>query len=415
MSLARSFTLLAFTGLAAACPGRQTPGDEDGGTGSSSTSTDSTGTGDTSSGSSSTGDELLPPPYDPLPGRPDLDARRPCGIGVHVFVDEAGGCDDHTPCYRRIQEAIDGAPGGATVWVFPGTYTRGSDAYVIDDWRYDEGRCIRSVEGPAETILEGEEKGAIVVARNAWIEGFTLRGVGRAHDSWVFDGWTMWIQGPRGYAVGNRFESNRMGQGGLYFAADDIDVDALFSGNLFRDNLAVVDGGGASLMIDIASIGEKPGRIRVENNVFIANQGTALFFFQFLYFDLPLGVTGLPAQVVNNTITGSDRGILGPFEGLSVHSNVVAGNVVDVERFDAPKAIHVGHNLFSNAPQYIGIDGNVVGDPGFVDAAAGDVRIRGDSSAQGLADPALAPAFDFDGTPRDPMNPDAGAYEVDAP
>jgi hypothetical protein len=47
----------------------------------------------------------------------------------------------------------------------------------------------------------------------------------------------------------------------------------------------------------------------------------------------------------------------------------------------------------------------------FVDAANRDLHLAVDSVAQDFGDPANTPATDIDGAPRDPVTPDAGAYE----
>ena len=52
------------------------------------------------------------------------------------------------------------------------------------------------------------------------------------------------------------------------------------------------------------------------------------------------------------------------------------------------------------------------GDPGFVDMAAGNLRLKATSVAVGAGDPAEYPATDADGDARSDGHPDAGAFEL---
>jgi len=40
----------------------------------------------------------------------------------HLWVDDDSGCGGHSPCFSSIQQAVDAASAGATIWIRPGSY-----------------------------------------------------------------------------------------------------------------------------------------------------------------------------------------------------------------------------------------------------------------------------------------------------
>ena len=77
------------------------------------------------------------------------------------------------------------------------------------------------------------------------------------------------------------------------------------------------------------------------------------------------------------------------------------------------------HCVFYNEPglgaqsaTQVGSNGNIWGDPKFVDAANGDFRIQKGSPCINAGDAANAPDFDYYGQPRDDGAPDIGIYEL---
>jgi len=131
-----------------------------------------------------------------------------------LYVDENEVCNWNSPCYPHPQDAVNAANPGDIILVYPGTY---DSRYFVcdpihptycapnDNWApalivYKDGLTIKSVEGPANTIVQSTHNfwsnaiavqnstaGAItghdggwspnaitVVANNVTIDGFTL-------------------------------------------------------------------------------------------------------------------------------------------------------------------------------------------------------------------------------------------------
>ena len=130
-----------------------------------------------------------------------------------LYVDANGTCDGNSPCYLHPQDAVNAANPGDTILVYPGTY---DSRYFVcdlvhptwcapnDNWApalivFKDGLTIKSVEGPANTIIQSTHyfwsnaiavqnstAGGIVgvsswspnaitiVANNVTIDGFTL-------------------------------------------------------------------------------------------------------------------------------------------------------------------------------------------------------------------------------------------------
>lgn len=66
-------------------------------------------------------------------------------------------------------------------------------------------------------------------------------------------------------------------------------------------------------------------------------------------------------------------------------------------------------------PNFIGLDGNITGDPLFVDAANYDFHLKAGSAALFNGSSLYAPAFDFDGKIRPTLAPSIGAFDIPEP
>ena len=223
----------------------------------------------------------------------------------------------------------------------------------------------------------------------------------------------------------NRFETNRGGNGGAIACAGG--GSALIDRNLFCFNGADSNDGGA---IDVRT-GAAP---TIENNVFIANfanKGGAIAL---------LGQQGVDGPLVRgNTIQGglANFGTALYTDGFGeetvISSNILIGLINPPvwcgDSFDggAPSFLN---NCFTDGgsgvwtgdcPDPTGRDGNFVGDPMFVDGAAGDYRLTADSPCVDTGEAAWIPlGLDFGGSPRPidghldgVMQVDIGAHELD--
>ena len=366
------------------------------------------GDGSNSGGSSGDGG-------DPDSSRPDLDALRPCDGTTASWVDAGGACDGNMPCFTAIQQAVDVATAYTTIWVGPGTYVPGGGSvHVVES--VSVPLCLRSTDGPATTVLDGQNGGTVVRAGYEgplWLEGFTVRNGGGAEGSDVLDGYGIAIGGwgeLHGWIVGNIIEDNVIGRGALMFSTSTVptNADIFVSGNIVRNN-AVDTMYGAAIWVEMTSASEDTGLVRIENNLVVDNEG-GIGFFQYLYQNQP-PQSVVQIQIVDNTVTNNERGMNLPVEALSLHGNIVYGNGTDIARLDEPLAPSVVDNLLGSVPGFSGIDGNIADDPQFVDAAAGDYHLAATSPARDAGASSLAAAYDLDGRERDAM-PDIGAYEL---
>ena len=132
------------------------------------------------------------------------------------------------------------------------------------------------------------------------------------------------------------------------------------------------------------------------------------------------------AAIVNCTIVNSGRFGVEVLSSSTVKvSNTLLRNNAtgDIDSDGSAKKLIVKNSLLNTAA-FIGKDGNLAGDPLFVDSGSGNFRLRAGSPAIDMGNPADPdiPAFDADGIPRSLDGsgsgnaiPDMGAYEYLAP
>ena len=179
-----------------------------------------------------------------------------------------------------IQAAIDIADEWATIEVYPGTYYENLEFL-------GKSITLRSVEGPAVTVIDGSLRDSAVVTirrgetRACRVEGFTIRGGrGSRIGSTLRLGGGIFVIGASPEIIGNVIVDNHVtGWGGGLVYGKEVHgpmVDARIEGNRFEGNTAAINGGG--MMCGSA-------RAEIIDNDFVDNEaafdGGGIFLFQF--------------------------------------------------------------------------------------------------------------------------------------
>ena len=357
--------------------------------------------------------------------------------------------------YPTIQAAIDAAVAGDTVLVSPGTYVERIDFQ-------EKEITVESTDGPASTIIDGNQAGVVVrivasAGQTPVLRGFTIR---NGNNDGFFGGGVYayggpaliegnWVTGNVGCNGGgieadassatirdNIVSDNRPGCSGgpggggiLLLGAGTANV----LHNTITGNVTAADGGGIALFAAgsptisgnvISNNATEPGRsgggislgnatdALITNNIIFGNsasRGGGIYW---------LGPNGQP--VVNNTIadntaaSGSAVFADGFDEANRLTNNILVGSgsqaVLECGDFnDLNPPLIIYNDVFNagSGPRYGGIctdqtgqNGNISADPQFVDPAAGNYHVQVGSPAVDAGLNEGAPATDIDGNPR---------------
>ncbi|HUR22633.1 MAG TPA: Ig-like domain repeat protein, partial [Acidimicrobiales bacterium] len=287
--------------------------------------------------------------------------------------------------FPTIQAALSAASTGDTVVVGAGTYRENIDFGGKDV-------TLRSASGPQATIIAANGGTTVRMGPGGGFRGFTVTG-GTA----TF-GAGMEVRGFGSVIEGNVFSGNIQGSGGFGAAIAGNGASPVIRGNRFRANSC--DEQFLSGVVTFVN-GSNP---IIANNIFENNSCRAI--------TIVLPVPYAPT-VVNNTIVHNRTGIyVGAQVATTGHvyrNNILVDNGAGFEVASGSPANNPAfdHNLVSGTgTHYVGVadltgsQGNISGDPMFVNVAANDYRLRPMSPAIDTGVTAAEATIDFDGTPR---------------
>jgi serine protease len=301
-----------------------------------------------------------------------------------------------------IQAGIDAANTGDMVLVAPGTYKENIDF---------KGKAIvvTSSNGPAVTIIDGDNSGSVVTFQTSEglaskLTGFTIQNGATSFGAGID------LEGTSPTIVGNYFSANSEGSGGYGAGIGGNNSSPYIGENIFTKNTC-----DTQYLSGVVSFINTSSPVIV-NNIFLDNPCRAINM------TLP---EGSQPEVVNNTIVRNTVGILVdagiPTSQQVYENNILFSNQVGLEVDNGKSGSYPtwkNNLVFGSGTNYMGIpdqtgmNGNMsippklLGYKNFHEQFGSPAINAGDINAPGL------PSTDFDGYPRTRGGfVDIGAYE----
>ena len=250
-----------------------------------------------------------------------------------------------------LQDRINAAQAGDTVWVEPGGY--------YENLTLKTGVVVKSTHGPEQTIIDGRKKDSVIKAPHlnptAVLDGFTITN-GKAQ---TFGGGGVFIDRGGVTIRNNIIRGNEASDGGaIWMIGSFVESDPVIENNLIIDNHASFDGG---------AIYANNSWALVRNNTIVNNRSS--------FSDKTGGV--------------HSRGFYSP--SPDIINCIIWGNGIDLGETAAA--------TYSNIEDGDAGAGNISIDPKFVNPASGDYRLQTGSPCIDKGDPASL--RDPDGTRAD--------------
>ena len=308
-----------------------------------------------------------------------------------------------TDAFAKIQEGIDAVASPGSVRVAAGTYMENINLL-------GKAITVTSEGGPEVTVIDGNKAGSVVTFASGETEttmfsGFTVRNGNSSFGA----GADISFSSPT--IVGNIFDSNKQGSGGIGAGIMSNGSSPRIEQNIFRNNIC--DDQWLSGVVSLIN-GSSP---RIVNNIFENNPCRAINT------ALPVGAR---PEVINNTIIRNKTGIRVSRQAdasTQVYlNNLIVENEIGLEvnfgsEVDNPtwKNNLVFHNDvdYDGISSQAGLNGNIAGDPMFVDIAGGDYHLSISSPCINAGSSVGAPDTDFEGNLRPQgYGYDIGAYEA---
>jgi serine protease len=343
--------------------------------------------------------------YPKLPGSQGVLAS----VVVCLLIATSDAALIHVPADQpTIQQAIDVANNGDLILVSPGTY------FENIDYR-GKSITVRSVAGPNQTILDGQNAGPVVTFQTneqaqSVLSGFTIQ-----HGYAAVGGGVM-LSATSPTITRNIFRANTQAAGGFGAAIGGDGASPTIERNTFDANSC-----GTSLLSGVVSFVNASAPLII-NNIFQNNPSRAINL------TLPAGYSPV---VANNTIVQNSVGLRVdasvPEGTLFCANNIIVGNgvglLVDYLTIGC-QPTWMNNLVYNNGANYSGItdqtglNGNVCADPQFLAKRNFRLKSSGPAIDAGTLLVPNLPATDFAGNPRSVDGngdgsaiPDIGAFE----